>query len=112
MNAEHRLVARIGPVEMAWAAFAVVTLALFRERSQDFWRIHLVKLPNYEAVGNCLFQGFEDFGVDGPDNDATRVAFERDGLSVRFLNDRPIESAPLARWGTTGKWRGSDGTIS
>jgi hypothetical protein len=62
MNAEHRFVSRIRPVEVAGAAFAFSTLAFFRDRREHSRRIHLVELVDHEIIGYRLFECFEKFG--------------------------------------------------
>jgi hypothetical protein len=71
VNAEHRLIARIVPLENAWAPFAFLTLTFLRNRREHFRRIDFVKLVDQDAIRDRLRQRLEDGGVDGSDDGST-----------------------------------------
>jgi len=87
MDAEHRLIARIFPLENTGAPFAFPTLAFLRYGREHFRRIEFVKLVDQNAIRDRLGQRLEDGGVDRSDHGPTFVAFERDLLPVRFRHD-------------------------
>ena len=87
VDAEHRLIACILPLENTGAPFAFLTLAFLRYGREEFGGIEFIKLVDHDAIRDRLGQRLEDGGVDGSDYGSTFVAFERNVIALRFRHD-------------------------
>jgi hypothetical protein len=80
-------------------------------RSEHCRGVGFVKFVDNDLIRDCLFQRFEDGGIDRSYHGSTFVAFEHDLFPVQFRHDGANTIDASASMGNDGKCGGSAGTI-